>query len=348
MARALRFPSGLDTTYWGDYVLNSVYIMNILPSFVLNNKSSYEVLHHDLPDYDDLKAFGCLAFDANTSANTDKLHARGIACVFLGYPPFQKGYIFLDINTKSTFVSRVYLNPLPIAMPSNGTLDFDFSASKSGIAEHTGDNDLDETNFQSDFDNVTHDSHDTIDNVNDFQSTTYSVPETGSSIDKINDPRSMLSENFHMKDLGEISYLGLEVHRSSGGFFLSQKMYVLNLFKKYHMNFVTSSKLPMETHCQGILLASKSAAQLTAYCDSDWASCAFTRRSTSGFFIMLGNSHLSWKIKKQIVVAKSSAQAKYRAMTLTSCEITWLSALLKDMSLTDLPSTILCVKNKQF
>lgn len=49
---------------------------------------------------------------------------------------------------------------------------------------------------------------------------------------------------------------------------------------------------------QGILLASSSAAQLTAYCDSDWASCPITRKSTSGFCVLLGSSPLSWKTKK--------------------------------------------------
>ena len=222
---------------------------------------------------------------------------------------------------------------------------------------------------------------------------------TGNSSTKLSELKTMLSQNFHMKDLGEVSYfLGLEVCRSPAGFFISQKKYLLDLLKKNHMSGVTPSKVPMETHTkltpdkgvllqdaqpyqkilgkliyltvtrpdivysvhiltqymqrptsdhmqavkkllrylagnlgQGILLASNSAAQLTAYCDSDWASCAFSRRSTSGFCIMLGNSPVSWKTKKQNVVARSSAEAEYRAMALASCEVTWLRTLLKDM-----------------
>lgn len=46
---------------------------------------------------------------------------------------------------------------------------------------------------------------------------------------------------------------------------------------------------------QGILLAAKSTIHLTVYCDSDWASCPSTRRSTSGFCILLGDSPISWK-----------------------------------------------------
>lgn len=44
---------------------------------------------------------------------------------------------------------------------------------------------------------------------------------------------------------------------------------------------------------QGILLASSSTATLTAYCDSDWAGCPNTRRSTSGFCVLLGHSPIS-------------------------------------------------------
>lgn len=72
---------------------------------------------------------------------------------------------------------------------------------------------------------------------------------------------------------------------------------------------------------QRILLASKSAAQLTAYCESDWASCAFSR-STSGFYIMLGASPISLKTKKHSGVVRSSAEAEYMSMALASCEVT--------------------------
>lgn len=76
---------------------------------------------------------------------------------------------------------------------------------------------------------------------------------------------------------------------------------------------------------QGILLASTSAAQLTAFCDSDWTSCEFSRKSTSGYCIFLGAYPISWKTKKQSVVARSSAEAEYCVMALASCEVTWLS-----------------------
>lgn len=71
-----------------------------------------------------------------------------------------------------------------------------------------------------------------------------------------------------------------------------------------------------------------------------------TRRSTTGYCILLGDSPLSWKSKKQAVVSRSSAEAEYRAMALTCCEVTWLVELLKDLSLKDLGCVDLCCDNQ--
>lgn len=61
---------------------------------------------------------------------------------------------------------------------------------------------------------------------------------------------------------------------------------------------------------------------------------------------MVGDSPISWKGEKQTMVVKSTAEAEYRAMALTTCEVTWLRELLKDMSLQHLPPTVLCCDNK--
>lgn len=74
---------------------------------------------------------------------------------------------------------------------------------------------------------------------------------------------------------------------------------------------------------QGIMLRSDCDLQLSAWCDSDWASCPLTRRSLTGWFILLGNSPISWKTKKQHTVSRSSAEAEYRSMAATTCELKW-------------------------
>ena len=81
------------------------------------------------------------------------------------------------------------------------------------------------------------------------------------------------------------------------------------------------------------MLSSSSYLHLNAFTDADWASCVDTRRSTIGYCAFLGNSPVSWKSKKQSIVSKCSVEAKYQAMAVTVCEMTWILALLKDLEL---------------
>ncbi|GJZ87017.1 putative RNA-directed DNA polymerase [Tanacetum coccineum] len=72
---------------------------------------------------------------------------------------------------------------------------------------------------------------------------------------------------------------------------------------------------------QGILLSRAGDPVLIAYCDSDWLGCSFIRRSRTGYFLLLGETPIFWKTKKQSVVSRSSAKAEYRAMASTISEV---------------------------
>ncbi|KAK6137928.1 hypothetical protein DH2020_028316 [Rehmannia glutinosa] len=72
---------------------------------------------------------------------------------------------------------------------------------------------------------------------------------------------------------------------------------------------------------------------LVAYCDADWATYPNTRRSVTGYCIFLGGSLISWKTKKQCTVSRSSAEAEYRALSMTVCELQWISYIASNFQL---------------
>ncbi|KAK9677104.1 hypothetical protein RND81_11G121500 [Saponaria officinalis] len=84
---------------------------------------------------------------------------------------------------------------------------------------------------------------------------------------------------------------------------------------------------------KGITFKRNSDLQLKGFCDSDYASCPLTRRSLSGFFVSLGESPISWRAKKQVTVAKSTAEAEYRAMREATSELIWIKAFLASLGI---------------
>lgn len=106
IARALRFEANLPTTFWGECILTATYIVNRLPSKVINDKTPYEILFERYPEYDHMRVFGCLAYYKNTETNGDKFEPRGKPGVFLGYPPGKKGYKIYDLEKGKMVMTR--------------------------------------------------------------------------------------------------------------------------------------------------------------------------------------------------------------------------------------------------
>jgi hypothetical protein len=100
------------------------------------------------------------------------------------------------------------------------------------------------------------------------------------------------------------------------------------------------------TMFQCLHLSSSSALTLMAYADADWAGDPSDRKSTSGYCVFLGDSLISWKSKKQSVIARSTAEAEYRAMAHATSEVVWLRWLLSDMGVSLSSPTPLYCDNK--
>ena len=69
------------------------------------------------------------------------------------------------------------------------------------------------------------------------------------------------------------------------------------------------------------------------YSNANWARSS-DRKSTSGYFTFVGGNLVTWKSKKQKVVALSSVKAEFRGISKGVYELIWLKSLLNEIGYT--------------
>ena len=69
------------------------------------------------------------------------------------------------------------------------------------------------------------------------------------------------------------------------------------------------------------------------YCDANYAEDSCDRKSTSGYSFMLANGPVTWKSKKQPLVALSTTEAEYYALGVACQEAVWVKQLCQELYL---------------
>lgn len=70
---------------------------------------------------------------------------------------------------------------------------------------------------------------------------------------------------------------------------------------------------------------------MKAFADSDWAGDRETRKSITGYVVMVIGSPVSWKSQRQTIVALSSAEAEYVALSTCSKNLVWMRRLFWEL-----------------
>ncbi len=71
---------------------------------------------------------------------------------------------------------------------------------------------------------------------------------------------------------------------------------------------------------------------MVGYSDSDWAGDPDDRHSTTGNVFLMAGGAVSWLSKKQSIVALSTSEAEYVALSLATQEAVWLRKLLANLT----------------
>jgi hypothetical protein len=105
IARCIMFAMNVPKFLWSEAVMPAAYLMNRMPSRVLDYKTPMECLTRNTTYVVPPKVFGCSCFVKDYRPSVGKLDARALKCIFVGYSGKKKGYKCWCPSERRMFVS---------------------------------------------------------------------------------------------------------------------------------------------------------------------------------------------------------------------------------------------------
>ena len=109
--------------------------------------------------------------------------------------------------------------------------------------------------------------------------------------------------------------------------------YMHDLFQEHLDAMHGILKYLKTTPGKGLFFGKNEKRGVEAYIDADWAGFVDDRKLTTGYCTFVWRNLVTWRSKKQNVVASSSAKAEYRALAQGTCELIWLQRLLEELKI---------------
>lgn len=135
-----------------------------------------------------------------------------------------------------------------------------------------------------------------------------------------------------------MTYAAVNLSRFSNGFGMEHIKAVRHLIRYLYL-----------TRDYGLVLGHRGPddhTRLHAYADASHMDCLETRKSTSGVVCMIGGSAISWRSKRQSIVAQSTTEAEYVALAHATRDVLWLRQLFQELHFATTGPTALYEDNR--
>ncbi|GJY09317.1 retrovirus-related pol polyprotein from transposon TNT 1-94 [Tanacetum coccineum] len=150
---------------------------------------------------------------------------------------------------------------------------------------------------------------------------------------------NLMKNNFEMSMMGELKFfLGLQVHQSPRGIFISQSQYAIELLKKHGLDECVSMSTPMATERLDADLQGTPTDQTTyrrmigglMYLTASRPDIAFATFVCARYQARPTVKHLKESSKKQDCTAMSTTEAEYVSLSACYAQVIWMRIQLLD------------------